>query len=170
MVGSVGGTNNLVNMISFSYQQNSSSSQGVQGGDFPPPPPPQGGNAADGAGQDKLGMFNAVDSDASGGVSEEEYETLSEGILEISGTEVSGSFSDYDLDEDGVLSGSELKSVLDDAGFAPPPPPPQQVSAAYEAQSGTDTTGSEITDADLLSQLLEYLETRTEEDDLDITV
>ncbi len=168
MVGSIGGTSNLVNMISFSSQQSSSSSQGVQGGDFPPPPP-QGGDAAEGAGQDKLGMFNAADSDASGGVSEEEYETLSEGIFEVTGTEVSGSFSDYDLDDDGVLSGSELKSVLDDAGFAPPPPPPQMVSDAYAAQSGTDTTGSSITDEDLLSQLLEYLETRTEEDDLDIT-
>ncbi len=167
MVGSIGGTSNLVNMISFSYQQ-SNYSQGVQGGDVPPPPPP-GGDAAGGAEQDKLGMFNAVDSDSSGGVSEEEYETLTEGILEVSGTEVSGSFSEYDLDEDGVLSGSELKSVLDEAGFAPPPPPPQVVSDAYAAQGGSDTEGSQITDEDLLSQLLEYLETRTEEDDLDIT-
>ncbi len=76
------------------------------------------------------------------------------------------------LDGDGKLNGSELRSVLDEAGFAPPklkpppPPPPQQVIAAYEEQS-VEESGYQASDETMLAQLLEYLETRS--GDLDIT-
>ena len=165
MVANVGGTNNLVSMISVAYQQSTSAgAQGVQEGAVPPPPPP-----AHGAGSDKLGMFDATDTDGSGSISESEYETLTQGILEVTGTELESDFSDYDLDGDGALNGAELKSVLDEAGFVPPPPPQGQVAAAYEAQSDEQTI-PDIEDADLLSQLLEYLETQGDSDDVDITV
>tara|TARA_B100000614_G_scaffold205750_1_gene187689 strand:- start:552 stop:1004 length:453 start_codon:yes stop_codon:yes gene_type:complete len=148
-------------MIYVAYQGNSNS-QGVQGGNTFPPPSMEGRGNADG---DKLGMFDAADTDGSGGISEDEYETLTAGISEIAGSEFSSSFSDYDLDEDGELSGAELKTVLDDTGFEPPPPPPQQVADAYTAQNGI-IGGSD--GEDLLSQLLDYLETDTSDEDIDI--
>lgn len=155
MVGSIGSSSNLYTMISVAYQQGGG---GFQGGIAP--------EAPGGKGQDKLGMFDAADIDGNGGISLEEYAVLTTGITEVTGSEFSGEFSDYDQDEDGILNGTELKSVLDDAGFTPPPPPPRQVSEAYAAQGGTWGSGSE--DQDLLAQLLEYLETRSYDDDLDI--
>ena len=159
MVGSIGGTSNLINMISVSYQQSSTGSP--QGVGAPPPPPP--GNSS-GSSEDPLGVFSSVDTDSDNSISESEYNILTEGILEVTGSQLSSSFLDFDADSDGKLNGSELKSVLDEAGFAPPPP--QQVIDAYAAQKGEDSdyfTGDET----LMAQLLEYLETRT--GDLDIT-
>lgn len=164
MVGSIGSTSNLISMISSSYQQSGIASQGMKGVGGPPPPPPPG--TSSGVSEDPLGVFNMVDSDSDGSISETEYNTLTEGILEVTGSELSSSFLDFDADGDGVLNGSELRAVLDEAGFAPPPPPPQQVISAYEAQSGEDTT-FQMDDEDMLAQLLAYLETRA--GDLDIT-
>ncbi len=168
MVGSISGANNLINMISFSYQQSTTQqspadSQELQGAGTPPPPPPiQSNNSKD----DPLGVFNIVDSDSDNSISETEHNILSEGILEITGSELNNNFLDFDSDGDGVLNGSELRSVLDEAGFEPPPPPPQQVIAAYEAQSGENSTYN-LDGESLLVQLLEYLETRSV--DFDIT-
>jgi len=148
MVGNVGSTSNLVNMISLSYQQNSTGAQGMQS---PPPPPPGEGGA------DPLGAFDTVDTDTDGSISESEYDILTQGVLAVTGSELSGSFLDFDTDGDGALNASELRSVLDEAGFAPPPPPPQQVASAYENQSG-DITASLPSDDALMTQLLEYIE------------
>ncbi len=160
MVGSIGGSGNLINMISLSYQQSATGPQEMQGAGAPPPPmnsnPPK---------EDPLGVFSIVDSDSDNTISETEYNILSEGILEVTGSELSSNFLDFDSDGDGVLNGSELRSVLDDAGFAPPPPPPQQVIAAYEAQNGEDSS-YKMDDENLLIQLLEYLETRSDDFDL----
>ncbi|MCP3940366.1 MAG: hypothetical protein GY710_02655 [Desulfobacteraceae bacterium] len=162
MVGSIGNTNNLINMISSSYRQSTMGSTDAQGVGAPPPPPsPTNSNASF---QDPLGVFSVVDSDSDDAISESEYNTLTEGILEVTGSELTSSFVDFDADGDGQLNGSELRSVLDEAGFAPPPPP-QQVIAAYEAQSGEDS-GYRVGDETSLVQLLEYLETRS--GDLDI--
>lgn len=163
MVGSIGSTNNLISMISSSYQQSGITSQGTKGIGTPPPPPP--GNSSSSA-KDPLGVFSIVDSDSDKAISESEFNTLTQGILEVTGTELNSSFLDFDTDGDGKLNGSELKSVLDEAGFAPPPPPPQQVVSAYEAQSGEDAA-FQIEDENLLAQLLEYLKTRT--GNLDVT-
>lgn len=165
MVGSIGGTSNLINMISLNYQQSGMGSQGTQGVGAPPPPPPPPGNSSSSS-EDPLGVFSSVDTDSDNAISESEYNILTEGILEVTGSQLSSSFLDFDTDSDGKLNGSELKSVLDEAGFAPPPPPPQQVIEAYETQGGeysSDFNGDET----LLAQLLEYLETRS--GDLDIT-
>ncbi len=153
MVGSIGSNSNLVNMISLNYQQSNMTSQGV-GGTQPSPPPPPPGNS-DTSAKDPLGVFDTVDTDAGGGISESEYEILTEGILEVTGAALSSSFIDFDMDGDGELNGSELKSVLDEAGFAPPP---QQVIAAYESQSGGNDT-PQTNDPDLLALLMEYLKT-----------
>ncbi|MFH2057900.1 MAG: hypothetical protein ABIJ59_03255 [Pseudomonadota bacterium] len=164
MVGNIGSTSNLISMISYSYQQSTIGSQGAQGIAPPPPPPPPGNSS--GPSEDPLGVFNIVDSDSDNSISESEYNTLTQGILEVTGSQLNSSFLDFDTDGDGKLSGSELRSVLDEAGFAPPPPPPQQVIAAYEAQNGEDTN-YQPADETLLAQLLEYLETRAS--DFDIT-
>ncbi|MFH2093278.1 MAG: hypothetical protein ABIJ31_13025 [Pseudomonadota bacterium] len=163
MVSSIGSTSNLISMISSSYQQSGMASQGMKGAGGPPPPPPPGSSTE--SSEDLLGVFNMVDSDSDSVISESEFNTLTQGILEVTGTELNSSFLDFDTDGDGVLNGSELRSVLDEAGFAPPPPPPQQVISAYEAQSGD--TAFQMDDQDMLAQLLAYLETRT--GDLDIT-
>ncbi len=163
MVGSIGSTSNLISMISSSYQQSQMSSSGSQVVGSPPPPPPP--DSSGGQSADPLGVFSTVDSNSDSSISESEYNTLTEGILEVTGNQLTSSFVDFDADGDGQLNGSELKSVLDEAGFAPPPPP-QQIIAAYEAQNGEDST-YQIDGEDMMAQLLEYLETRSS--DFDIT-
>jgi Ca2+-binding EF-hand superfamily protein len=120
----------------------------------------------DASSQDPLGVFSTVDSNSDGFISIDEYETLTEGIQEITGNALSRTFADFDVDGDGKLNISELRSVLDVAGFAPhPPPPPEQVAAAYEAQSGEDPIYMAENER-MLAQLLEYLDSRA--DDFDI--
>lgn len=168
MVGSIGSASNLVNMISVSYQQNgTTASQGTQQaqGAPPPPPPPSNQDGASSSVQDPLGLFAGVDSDADNAISSSEYDSLLEGIKEVTGNEVTGSFDDFDADGDGVLNGAELKSVLDEAGFEPPPPPAGQVAAAYESQSGA-ASQSLGNHQDMLAQLVEYLSSRA--DDFDV--
>ena len=162
MVGSIGSTSNLMSMISLSYQNSAMASQGPKGAGIPPPQ----GNSS-GSEEDPLGVFNIVDSDSDKAISESEFNTLTQGILEVTGTELNSSFLDFDTDGDGKLNRSELRSVLDEAGFAPPPPPPQQVIAAYEAQSGEGGATFQMDDENMLKQLLEYLKMRS--GDLDIT-
>jgi hypothetical protein len=128
MVSSIGSTSNLINMISLNYQNSGMTSQGAKGVGAPPPPPPGNTSSSE---KDPLGVFNMVDSDSDSTISESEFNTLTQGILEVTGTELNNSFLDFDTDGDGKLNGAELKSVLDEAGFTPPPPPPQQVISAY---------------------------------------
>ena len=160
MVGSIGNTSNFISMISSSYQQSQTGSTASQGVSAPPPPP---GNSG-GHSVDPLGVFSTVDSDSDYSISEKEYNTLTEGILEVTGSQLTSNFVDFDTDGDGQLSGSELKSVLDEAGFTPPPPP-QQVVLAYEAQSGEDST-YQVEGKDMMTQLLEYLETQSSNFDI----
>ncbi|MCG8549991.1 MAG: hypothetical protein MI799_06285 [Desulfobacterales bacterium] len=163
MVGSVGSSSNLVNMISTIYQQTSTTTDTQSAQTFRAPPPPVD---ATGPPEDPLGVFDTVDSDSDGSISQDEYDALSQGIMEVTGSDLSGSFDDFDTDGDGVLNGGELRSVMEEAGFAPPPPPPQQVASAYENQSGEISDGTASSE-DLLSRLLEYLETGS--GDLDTT-
>ncbi len=168
MVGSIGSSSNLVNMISVSYQNEVSASQETeqaQGAAPPPPPPPEQGDAAS-LSQDPLGLFTAVDSDTDNAISSSEYDSLLEGIKEVTGNELTSSFEDFDVDGDGALNGAELKSVLDEAGFEPPLPPSGQVASAYEAHSGEASEGSDD-NQDMLAQLVDYLSSR--EDAFDIT-
>ncbi len=166
MVGNIGSISNLINVITSSYQQSNLISQGgVQESFSMPPqgPPPGQGNMPK---ADPLGVFDTVDSDSDGTISESEYSILTEGILEVTGTANVQDFLDLDTDGDGRVTGSELKAVLDDAGFAPPPPPPpQQVTAAYEAQQLQDNI-IQTDDESLLQKLLEYLENHGNEFDI----
>ncbi len=165
MVGKIGSISNLISVIASSYQQaNQISEDSVQANFRSPPKPPSPGQG-DMPKADPLGVFDAVDSDGDGTISESEYSVLTEGILEVTGTAYTQDFLDLDTDGDGRITGSELKSVLDDAGFAPPPPPPQKVIAAYEAQQSSDNI-FQSDDESLLQQLLEYLENRDSDFDI----
>jgi Ca2+-binding EF-hand superfamily protein len=163
MVNSIGSTSNLIQVITSNFQ--TSSSEGIHPGNasFPLPGPPP--DSLDQSKIDPLGVFDTVDTDSDGSISEAEFNILTEGILEVTGSIYARNFLELDGDGDGQLNGVELKSVLDEAGFAPPPPPPELVMAAYEAQSLPDGTPSND-DLSLLQQLLEYLENRDSDVDL----
>lgn len=102
-------------------------------------------------------VFQMTDKDGDGLVSRSELETLAKGIEEITGTDidVDAALSNFDADEDGALSGEELKGFMESNGFAPPgmfqddkgealrmppPPPPssEQALSAYGKNSGED--------------------------------
>ncbi len=157
MVSPINSTSNLVQMVSLTYG-NTDPTQGQK------PAPPSGPGGPQGPGPDPLGVFDTVDKNKDGSISQSEYEVLTEGILEVTGSQVARSFTDFDQDEDGMLNGLELKSVLDESGFGPPP---SQVISAYEANSGSGKTGSDQ-DPNLLAQLLEYLEKRTGNLDIEV--
>lgn len=109
-------------------------------------PAPQGGN-----------MFQKVDSSGDGSIDSAEFSTMAQQLSETSETEIDTetAMTSYDSDGDGGLSGDELKSFLDDNGFAPPeremggqppkggggmqgPPPPPQES---DSTSGITSEG-----------------------------
>ncbi len=156
----VGRAGNLNDMFSFSDQEGETDLQGTQGAGAPPPP---SSDSSEEFAPDPLGIFSAVDSDADAGISESEYDNLTQGILEVTGNEVESSFLDFDTDGDNLLSSSELVSVFDEAGFAPPPPP----KGGMEAEGG-DLGEHQAGGADMMVQLLGYLQ--PEAGDLDIIV
>jgi Ca2+-binding EF-hand superfamily protein len=96
---------------------------------------------------DPADMFNKVDSDGSGGISQSELETLVENISDKTGNSIdtTDALSTYDTDGDGELSMDELKSFMDASGMAPPPPPPKGEGMAngLEATGGSSTTSAE---------------------------
>lgn len=92
-------------------------------------------------------LFSRTDSDRSGGVSQAELEKLSDKIQEKTGTTIDAgdeALNSYDSDGNGLLSGEELKTVLDNSGFgpsrgmqgmAPPPPSLQQATDSYNSNN-----------------------------------
>ena len=67
-------------------------------------------------------MFNKVDTDRSGGISQTELETLAESISGKTGQTIDteDAVSTYDTDGDRELSDEELRAFLDDSGLEPP--------------------------------------------------
>ncbi len=70
---------------------------------------------------DPADMFNKVDSDGSGGVSQSELETLVEDLSGKTGNEIdtADALSTYDTDGDGELGEAELRSFME-ANMKPP--------------------------------------------------
>ena len=101
-------------------------------------------------------VFQMTDTDRDGLVSGSELETLAKGIEHTGASiDVDAALSNFDADEDGALSGEELKGFMESNGFAPPwmfqddkgevsrmppPPPPssEQALSAYGENSGED--------------------------------
>ncbi len=109
-------------------------------------------------------VFQLADSDGDALVSQTELGAVAEGIEEITGTtiNVDEALSNFDVNQDGGLSGEELLQMMTSYGFAPPemgagdqrdsamkpPPPVEQALSVYGQNSGDDT----------VAQLLELLQ------------
>ena len=118
---------------------------------------------------DPMGVFKKTDSDGSGGVSQAELKNLADVMKEKTGNTIdvsNDSFKTYDSNNNGSLSGDELKTVLDNSGFGPPqgmqgmgppPPPPQQAGNSYNensSNSGQDSVSELVSNLQtLLGQL-----------------
>lgn len=110
---------------------------GMQGG-MPPGPPP-----------DSEKMFQEIDTDSSGGVSQSELQALLDETKSSTGqaTDVSELFETYDSDGDGELNADETKSALEslissnqdaDRMRAMGPPPPDFSRMFQDADSDSD--------------------------------
>jgi len=118
-------------------------------------------------------VFQMTDTDSDGLVSETELETLVAGLEEITGTsiDVEEALSSFDADEDGALSGEELRGLMDSNGFSPsdmasnesgetqsmqppPPPPPPPPAVTEQALSAY----AQNTEDDQIEQLMQFLE------------
>jgi Ca2+-binding EF-hand superfamily protein len=106
-------------------------------------------------------VFQLVDADSDGLVSKTELETLATGIEEVTGTsiDVDEALTSFDTDQDGALSGEELRGLMSSIGFAPPgmsntentqaqgmqpPPPPPPSSEAVSSAYAQDTSEDEM--------------------------
>jgi len=80
-------------------------------------------------------MFNEIDSDGSGGVSQSEFAKLAEKISSKSGTssDVEEALSSYDTDGDGELNSEELDAFMVDNR---PPMPERPDMAAFMEEEG----------------------------------
>ncbi|OPY09037.1 MAG: EF hand [Syntrophus sp. PtaB.Bin001] len=95
--------------------------------------------------QGSSGFFNEVDTDGSGGISEEELTALASNIAEKTGQtlDISDAFSTYDSDGDGELSDPEMKSFMDAGGIKPPPP--QSAGIGGTGSKDEESTAESIT-------------------------
>jgi Ca2+-binding EF-hand superfamily protein len=129
-------------------------------------------------------MFQRDDTDGSGGIDQEELTALTDKLAERSGSTIDAEslMTEFDADEDGVLSEEEMKSAMGSVReeMGPPqgrgggqPPmggpmaeggmPPGGASAMY-SENSVDT------ESDVVSQLLESLsESEEDEDEDDLT-
>ena len=104
------------------------------------------------------GLFKDADSDASGGVSQDELKVLAQNIQKATGQSLDVSddaFANYDSNGDGVLSADELKGAMDANGFAPPQGPPPQ--GPPPGQSQADSSSSMQAQVSELKKLIESL-------------
>lgn len=103
-------------------------------------------------------FFKKVDSDSSGGISQDELQTLADNMQKMTGQAfdvTSEAFTSYDSDGDGSLNADELKSALEKNGFGPPPPPPG--GERDRAQSTQNSSGNVQDQVAILRDLLKKL-------------
>lgn len=110
-------------------------------------PPPAGMTGMGGMGQGHHhghgDLFKAVDTDSSGGISESELDAFAQNLSNTSGQSIDTSdFSQYDTNQDGVLSKAEFKSFMEASGITPPGPPPDSSGAGTTASADATTTGA----------------------------
>ncbi|SDU46119.1 EF-hand domain-containing protein [Desulfobacula phenolica] len=127
-----------------------------------------------GQGPGPVDRFQSSDTDASGGISTSELESLASSVEETTGKTIDTetAMESYDLDGDNQLSGEELFSLVSDYGLQPspsgagqggggpskgggkmmPPPPPTQSSSLFEEETSISETN---TIEDLYDQMLE---------------
>ena len=115
-------------------------------------------------------MFKKVDTDSSGGISQDELKTLATDLSNKTGKSIKvddTSFTSYDSDGSGTLSSKELMNALQSNGFGPPqgmggagemmgpPPAKDQAATAYAANADGDSLATLIAG---LQKLMEQLQ------------
>ena len=111
---------------------------------------------------DPAGMFNKVDSDGNGGVSQSELDVLVQDISSKTGNSIdsTNAVTTYDADGNGELSGDELKSFMEASGIKPPPPPGgSSTTSAESIISQYDTNGDGVLSSDELQGYLDTSDT-----------
>ncbi len=132
---------------------------------------------------DPLGVFETVDQDDSGDISQSELATLTEGIGQATDYTINAeeAMSTYDLNGDGILSGEELFNLMSenvqppsppsmpgqsvskmDQGMPPPPPPPpilqnQGTQSISISSLQTISEYEKYSDSDKIEELVNYL-------------
>ncbi len=144
---------------SFFQNGSETDSQGVgssalqsAGGNRPPPPPgppPANDQSGTSAANQAKSLYSSLDSDSSGGVSQDELSSALSSALSSKGTSTTDSgslasnlFSSLDADSDGSVSEDELTSALQSAESNRPPPPPGP-PPANDTGSASDPTASD---------------------------
>ncbi|GAU09886.1 EF-hand domain-containing protein [Desulfoplanes formicivorans] len=142
MISSIGSTSSMTTMYGTS----------AMGRQQPPPPPDQD-------------VFQVSDSDGDGLVSESELETLTQALEETTGTSIDteDALASFDSDEDGALSGQELKGMMDSFGLAPSGRVDNETDTIMNMQSAQVSTATALSayttnaEDDQISQLMDIL-------------
>jgi Ca2+-binding EF-hand superfamily protein len=92
------------------------------------------------------GLFKALDTDGSGGISQDELDQWAGAVSDKTGTTINtaGAVSTYDADGNGELSRGELKSFMEASGVKPPAAP--EGSGMTNATGSTDTSSTTSAD------------------------
>ena len=92
-------------------------------------------------------MFDKIDTDGSGGISQSELDAFVQDLSDKTGKSIdaTNAVSTYDTDKNGELSQDEFKSFMDASGIAPPPPPHGGPGMMNGVGAGGESSG---TDAD----------------------
>mgnify|MGYP001179669955 CR=1 FL=1 len=107
----------------------------------------------------KEARFVELDTDSSGGLSEDELSKVAEKLSKMAGSEFETEelLAAYDSDEDGELSAAEMDEMMRDLqqsrGAVPPPPPPISAERLMVPEEG-----------DLLDQIVSSTDTTDESD------
>lgn len=121
-------------------------------------------------------MYNKIDADGDGSISEAELTTMQEEMSQMSGQTVDAVslMSDYDTDGDGLLAREEMDSLMaklhESMGPPPGPPPtsPETAIQSYLANSEDEDQVSTI--LDLMDDYLEQLEQEKDDAEEDSSV
>ena len=101
--------------------------------------------------QDPGKMFNKIDTDGNGGISQAELDAVSDKVAQRTGhtPDVANAVASYDLDGDSMLSKTEMKDMMMERLQQMGPPlqmgggvSPHQATLAYQANSGSSLTDS----------------------------
>lgn len=121
-----------------------------------PPPPPGSGTSPEQAAatyqansgeEDSEGIFNSLDTNGDGVISQDELEAMFDKMAAVTGASPDSeeAISSYDQDGDGALNQEEMDTMMTEMRGSMGPPPsagssPEQVAAAYQTNSDSSDT------------------------------
>lgn len=122
-------------------------------------------------------MFNSIDTNGDGVISQEELEAMFDDIAAQNGESIDSeeAIASYDEDGDGALNQDEMDTMMTELreSMGPPPPPPpsqgagssaEQVAAAYQATSDQSDTLAVL--LDLMDRYTDNIATDSADDSL----